>query len=185
MTQTYKTTILRIDTVLYTTYFPRHPAALAGRCSGCVVWPALCSAARVLCRPLPRLLLTPLRGARSWSLETDVLPASVKTGLVWAAVSSWGEEVGELSDHWQDICSSGSSQRVFYISIWSGQTRTVNCGDILLLLLLLAGGCSELFSGLLRVSAQLPGHVEHCFPSNAGCRVSFCCKFRHNSITFC
>ena len=159
---------------------------LAGRCSGCVVWPALCSATRVLCRPLPRLLLTPPRGARSWLLETDVLPASVKTGLVWAAVSSWGEEVGELSDHWQDICSSGSSQRVFYISIWSGQTRTVNCGDILSCCCwLLAGGCSELFSGLLRVSAQLPGHVEHCFPSNAGCRVSFCCKFRHKSITLC
>ena len=67
---------------------------LAGRCSGCVVWPALCSATRVLCRPLPRLLLTPPRGARSWLLETDVLPASVKTGLVWAAVSSWGEAVG-------------------------------------------------------------------------------------------
>ena len=29
-------------------------------------------------------------------------------------------------------------------------------------------GCSGLFSGLLRVSAQLPGHVEHCFPALPG-----------------
>ena len=74
MMQKYKTKILdtslhSIDTVLYNIFSWASCLPLAGRCSGCVVWmwPALgsSSAIRVLCRTLPRILLT-----TTWSAVT-------------------------------------------------------------------------------------------------------------------
>ena len=51
--------------------------------------------------------------------------------------------------------------------------------------LLAAGcGCSGLFSGLLRVSAQLPGHVEHCFPAMPGAGSRFVGTLDTNLLLF-
>ena len=91
MMQKYKTKILdtslhSIDTVLYNIFSWASCLPLAGRCSGCVVWmwPTLGSyiVPHVSSAAHSHASSSPPRGARSWSLETDILPQSVKTCLV-------------------------------------------------------------------------------------------------------